>query len=109
MGEKEPAVFHAHEPIQSVGLSGRVVTEACFSEFQPLAIGSLKPLISVERFANEVTVCATEVLAKTVQVAQIAAFPGCIPTGDEHPSLLIRTKIVAGINCVGRIRRSGGD
>src|ERR1035437_2879810 len=50
---------------------------------------------------------ASEVLAETIQAAQVPALLRGLPTGDEHPLLLIRLEKVAGEAGMGGVNGFG--
>src|ERR1035437_714852 len=50
---------------------------------------------------------ASEVLAETIQAAQVPALLRGLPTGDEHPLLLVRLEIVAGEDGMGGVNGFG--
>ena len=97
--EKLP-VLHTHETVEAVRPARLIVAETRISDFKPLSLVSFDPLISEKRFALKMTVRTAEILAEAVQMSQPAAVFRRIPTGDQHPLIFVRAKIITRINRV---------
>src|SRR5665213_3671043 len=109
-GRKEKlAVLDTHEAVQTIRVARRVMAERGRELLMPLAVGGAKPLIAVKRLAAELAVAAAKIFAEAIKAVQIRAVFRRLPTGNQHPFFLFRMTPVAGINCVGRVRRSGRD
>jgi len=103
--QEKLSVLHSHEAVEPVCPASLVVAETCAGDFKPLPFVSFDPLISKKCLALKMTVCTAEVLAEAVQLSQPATVFGRIPTGDQHPLIFVRTKIITRIYRVRFVHR----